>query len=160
MPTKQDGICRIVSQNINCIGIDVVTNPKLHTAKEWIYHNEVDICGWQEIGVAQHLLQRHEKLAERMRDIRHANMRISSSNNRHENIEKFQYGGTAVFAYNMVSHMIYATGSDDTNIGRWSWLLLEGHRDRRVRVISAYNPCRTQLHHFATVYSQRKRYFN
>jgi len=93
IPPKAEGICRIVSQNINCIGIDVVSNPKLHTAKEWLYHNEVDICGWQEIGVAQHLMQRHKKLAERMRDIRHNNIRISSSNNSNEKIEKFQYGG-------------------------------------------------------------------
>ena len=148
MKDKGEGVCRIQS------------NPKIHTAKEWLYHHEVDICGWQEIGIAQHLMQRHEKLAERVRDMRHGNIRMSSSNNRIVNIEKFQYGGTAIFAYNLLSNMAYATGADDTNLGRWSWLLLEGHQGRRVRVISAYNPCRTRLNHFATVYSQQKIYFN
>ena len=83
-------------------------------------------------------------------------MRMCSGNNNHEKIEKFQYGGTAIFAYNFISHMVRATGVDDTQLGRWSWLQLEGHRGKRVRVISAYNPCRTPLSHFATVYSQQK----
>ena len=45
MKDKGEGVCRIVSQNKNCIGIDAVSNPKIHTAKEWLYHHEVDICG-------------------------------------------------------------------------------------------------------------------
>jgi len=56
---KNNDKCRIISHNINCIGINTITNPKLNTAKEWIYANEVDICGWQEIGVGQHMMQRH-----------------------------------------------------------------------------------------------------
>ena len=72
-------------------------------------------------------MQRHEKLVERMRDMRHSHIRMSSSKNRNENIEKIQYGGTAIFAYNLLSNMVYATGADDTNLGRWSWLLLEGY---------------------------------
>lgn len=157
---KQDGICRIVSHNINCIGVDTFYNSKLHNIKEWLYQQEVDICGWQEVGVAQHMLQRHEKLSERMRDIRRTNIRMCSSNNKHETIDRFQYGGTAIFAFDYMSHMVRGSGVDPTELGRWSWLQLEGHKSRRVRVISAYNPCRTSFQHFATVYSQHKRYFN
>jgi len=59
----------------------------------------------------------------------------------------------------MSANMTRATGIDDTGLGRWSWLQLEGYNNRRVRVVSAYNPCRTRTHQFATVYSQQKRYF-
>ena len=157
---KDDGTCRIVSYNINCIGVDTFTNSKHNTVKDWLFQNSIDICGWQEVGVAQHMLQRHEKLAERMRDMRRKNIRMCTANNKNETIDRFQYGGTAVFAFDHISHMVRAAASDDTELGRWCWLQLEGHRGRRVRVISAYNPCRTSLHSFATVYSQQKRYFN
>lgn len=55
--------------------------------------------------------------------------------------------------------MTKSSGVDDSGLGRWSWLLLEGHRQNKVRVISAYNPCRTQPNQLHTVYSQHKRYF-
>ena len=47
----------------------------------------------------------------------------------------------------------------ETGLGRWSRLQLEGHNNRRMRVISAYNPCRTSTSQFATVYAQQNRYF-
>lgn len=55
--------------------------------------------------------------------------------------------------------MTKSTGVDERGLGRWSWLMLEGHRKNKVRVISAYNPCRTQPNQLHTVYSQHKRYY-
>ena len=156
---KHEDMCRIVSHNINCVGLEIVGNYKFTRAKEWLYNAQVDICGWQEVGLAQHLFQRHERLAERMRDSRRSHLRISSANNHHESMEKFQYGGTAIFAFDDLAHMIRASGADDRGLGRWSWLQFEGHRNKRVRCISAYNPCRSPLNHYSTVYSQHKRYF-
>ena len=106
------------------------------------------------------MLKRHERLAERLRDPRRDSMRIGSSSNKHESVDKFQYGGTAVLAYDYLSHMVRSSGADETGLGRWSFLQLEGHKGKRVRIISAYNPCRTPTHHYNTVYSQHKRYFN
>ena len=40
---KQEGVCRIVSQNINCIGIAINGNYKEHMLKEWMWHNSIDI---------------------------------------------------------------------------------------------------------------------
>ena len=160
MEDKDDCICQITSLNINCIGVNTNENYKINTLREWLFHNNVDICGLQEVGVAEHMLKRHEKLAERLRDMRRNNMRISTTSNRHETIDKFQYGGTALFAYDNMAQMVRASGSDNTGLVRWSFLQMEGHRNRKVRMISAYNPCRTPTHHYATVYSQQKRYYN
>ena len=157
---KQHGICRIVSQNINCIGIRTNNIYKTSTLKDWLHQNEVDICGLQETGIAQHMFQQHERLAERMRDHRRENIRMCSANNTHESIERLQYGGTAVFAYDYMSHLVKSSGTDDTGLGRWCLLKLEGHRSKIIRIISAYNPCRTPVHHYATVYAQHKRYCN
>lgn len=150
---------RIISNNIGCIGVDAVVNSKQQSLKDWLVQYEVDLVGWQEIGLAQHMIQKHERLAERMRDYRRKQIRISSSNNRHESIDKFQWGGTAVIAFDTLANMTRASGADETGLGRWSWLQLEGHNNHRIRVISAYNPCRTSTKQFATVYAQHKRYF-
>ena len=68
-------------------------------------------------------------------------------------------GGAAVMSFDLLANMTKSTGVDDTGLGRRSWLRLEGHRQNYVRVVSAYNPCRTQIYQFHTVYSQHKRYF-
>ena len=128
--------------------------------KERLLQKNVDICGLQETGIAQHMLKRHEKIAERMQDHCWDNIHMNSTNNRHESVEKLQFGGTAVFAYDFISHLVRSSGADETGLGRWCWIKLEGHRKKRVRIISAYNPCRSPEHHYSTVYAQHKRYFN
>ena len=87
---KEDGICRIVSQNVGCLGVSMFSNNKMRTVKEWLINNQVDICGWQEISFANHLLPRHDRLAERLRDRRWQAVRTSTSSNTHDDIDKFQ----------------------------------------------------------------------
>lgn len=159
MCTKEPHVYRFVSNNIGCLGVDSFGNTKQNCLKDWLVRHEVDLVAWQEIGLAQHMIQKHERLSERLRDHRRKQIRVASSNNRHESIEKFQWGGTAVIAYDTLANMTRSSGADEDGLGRWSWLLLEGYNDRKVRVVSAYNPCRTRSTQFATVYSQQRRYF-
>jgi len=156
---KEEGIVRIASQNVNCIGIAPEINPKQDHAKNWILQNEVDILGWQETGVAFHLLPRRKRLSERMRDIRWNKFRISASNNKHENAEVFQYGGTAVMAFDEAAHRVHTTGSDSTGLGRWSWILFQGRNNHYTRIISAYVPCKSASEQGRTVYNQHRRFF-
>ena len=159
MKGKDKETYRIASNNIGCLGLETIGNHKQYRLKDWIVKAEVDLLGIQEVGLAFHMFQKHERLAERMRDYRRNQIRCVAANNKHESIDKFQWGGTAIVAYDMLANMTRATGIDDTGLGRWSWVQLEGYNNRRVRVVSAYNPCRTRTHQFATVYSQQKRYF-
>jgi len=108
---------RIVSNNIGCIGIESIANSKQNSLKDWLARNEVDIVGWQEIGLAQHMIQKHERLAERMRDYHRKQIRVSSANNRHESVDKFQWGGTAVIAFDTLANMTRASGADETGLG-------------------------------------------
>jgi len=156
---KEEGVIRIASQNVNCIGIAAEVNPKQDYAKNWIIQNEVDIVGWQETGVAFHLLPRRKRLSERMRDIRWNKFRISASNNKHENVEISQYGGTAVMAFDEAAHRVHSTGSDSTGLGRWSWILFQGRNNHYTRIISAYVPCKSANDQGRTVYNQHRRFF-
>ena len=120
---KQDGNIRIVSQNINCLGIKAKNNSKQERLINWLIQNEIDIIGLQEVGIAFHLVPPHLKLKERIQDPRWNKIRICNSNNKHENINRFQYGGTAVATFNEAVHRVKATGHDFTGLGRWSWIL-------------------------------------
>ena len=157
---KEEGTIRIASQNVNCIGVSTEMNHKQELAKDWIFQHSVDIIGWQETGVAFHTLPMRKRLAHRMKDIRWDKMRISSANNKHENIATFQYGGTSVMAFNAAAHRVKATGADKSGLGRWSWILFEGKHKHYTRVISAYVPCKSTTDRMQTVYNQQKRYFS
>ena len=156
---KEEGNIRIVNQNINCLGISSYNNQKEVLAKNWLIQNNVDIAGWQEIGIAFHLLPRSKRLHARMQDIRWNKIRVSAANNKHEQNEISQYGGTAVIAVDEAAHRIKATGCDSTGLGRWSWILFEGRSNHLTRIISAYVPCRSTDDRRHTVYNQQKRYF-
>ena len=148
-----------MSQNVNCIGVSQYHNHKIEYAKNWLLQHDVDIAGWQETGVAFHTLPRRKRLSERMKDIRWNKFRISSSNNKHESIDTFQYGGTAVMTFEEVAHRVKATGGDTTGLGRWSWILYEGKNNHKTRIISAYVPCKTSNDKSQSVYNQHKRFF-
>ena len=156
---KESNHIRIVSQNINCLGVKPKNNPKQERLLNWLIQNEIDIIGWQELGIAFHMLPSNQRLYERIKDPRWAKVRISSSNNRHETIERFQYGGTAVATFDEAAHRVKVTGGDTTGLGRWSWILFEGRNKFFTRIISAYVPCKTADDKRKTVYNQQKRHF-
>lgn len=159
MPLKSPDEYRIVCHTIDCLGVQATCNHKQKNINDWFVRNEVDVVGWQEVGIVHHLFPKHERLSERLRDYRRRQIRVASANNKHENIDRFQRGGTAVVAYDAIANMSRSSGADESGLGRWSWIQLEGHNDRRVLVISAYNPCCTKTSQFATVHSQQKRHF-
>lgn len=157
--SKHHVVLRLVGQNIGCLGVRTFANQTQEQGKEWLLDNHVDICCWQELDLSLHMLKHHEKLNERMRDSRWSKIRLSSSNNKHESIEKLQFVGTMVMAVNEAASRAHASGVDETGLGRWSWILFEGNNKYRTRVISAYVPCKPATRNDATVYMQHKRYF-
>ena len=158
MTALEDDSMRLVSLNINNIGIQSYNNSKQDMLKNWIYENEVSIIGLQEVGVAMHLVPKYDRLQERMRDLRWKKIKISQANNTNENVEKSQYGGTAIIAYDEAAARASArNGVDNTGLGRWSWMSFEGKQNHKTRIISAYNPCKS--YGDETVYMQHKRYF-
>ena len=156
---KKCGHIRIISQNISCLGVSHPINHKQDQAKDWLLRHNVDIAGWQETGVAFHTLPLHQRLPSRINDTRWKKVRVTSYNNRHENVKKFQYGGTAMLAFNESAHRIKQSGGDPTGLGRWSWILFEGKHQYQTRIISAYVPCKTSDDNRQSVYNQHKRYF-
>ena len=159
MKSKSEETIRLTGQNIGCLGIRTFGNQKQDAGKEWLIKNSVDICCWQELGIAHHMMKHQDRIRERMKDHRWSRTRVCASNNKHESIDKLQFGGTMVMAVNSVAARVHASGADELGLGRWTWLLFEGHNGYRTRVISAYIPCKQHLNKDVTVYSQQARYF-
>jgi hypothetical protein len=95
--------------------------------------------------------------------------RISVGFNKNENHSRCVPGGTMVATFSRLSSYIIDTGTDPTNLGRWSWILVVSG-DHRTRIVSAYQPNRLQkrpklvtengkMIGRGTVAAQHKRYF-
>jgi len=161
MGQKKDGMIRIISQNIGCLGINSKSNPKQDTAIEWIHQNEIDVVGWQEVGISFDMLKGHESFYERIRDSRWKKRRVTQSNNIHEKNDAFQWGGTSLIAIDEAASRVSECTKDATGLGRWCTMLFEGKHKHKVRIVSAYNPCKTSdVEKLHTVYNQHRRYFN
>lgn len=119
----------------------------------------IDVIGWAEIRIAWQKCKSDQKLYSRFKDLRWRHFKSVTSNNKREAFSVRQFGGTATIAVNECANRVTCSGADETGLGRWSWLLIEGKHDIKVRIITAYNPCKTSSTRPATVYAQQKRYF-
>ena len=158
MKPKHSDHIRLIGQNIGCLGVRSFGNQKQEQGKNWLIQNNVDICCRQEIVISLHMLKHQERIQERMKDYRWSKTRMSTANNKHESIDKLQFGGTVTMAVNEVAARVHASGADERGLGRWTWLLFEGHNNYKTRIISAYVPCKPATKNDATVYQQQSRY--
>ena len=76
---------------------------------------------------------------------------MSSSNNKHQRINIFQYGGTAVATFDEAVHRVKSTGGDTTCLSRWSWIPFEGQNMYFTRIIFEYIPCKSSDNRRKTV---------
>ncbi len=82
-----------------------------------------------------------------------------ASHNKTERIQRDQIGGTAISGVGRICDVIQEVGSDDTGLGRWSWISLHGGTTT-TRIISAYLPRKPNRNSRGrTVWEQHKRYF-
>ena len=54
--------------------------------------------------------------------------------------DTIQYGGVGIVATQALAHRIIKTGSDPTNLGRWTWICIQGKEGHNVRIAMAYRP--------------------
>ena len=66
-------------------------------------------------------------------------LRSVSSSNTAERLESNHLpGGTAIVTTNTLGGYIKCTGKDYRNLGRWSWMQVEGEAGHRTRIVQAY----------------------
>jgi hypothetical protein len=80
--------------------------------------------------------------------------------NVHENFGKVQQGGTSLIMFGPLTDQLdfNETGKDDTGLGRWSVMTVQGD-GARTRIVCGYNPCGNNKLNSGTTYQQCMRYF-
>ena len=80
------------------------------------------------------------------------------SHNRHfVTREAHQWGGTGVTTRGKLRYLAAGAGSDESELGRWTWARFRGKAGVMFRVVSIYQPCKN-TRDAGSVYRQHKRW--
>ena len=71
---------------------------------------------------------------------KHTRTAFACNNNEHTT-EK-QQGGTVISMMEYYSPYVEETGTDETGLGRWSWIKLKGNNNLKTMIILPYIPCK------------------
>lgn len=128
--------------------------------KTWIVNKKIDLIGIQEININWYKCKNKDRFCERMKSSAWECIRYSVAHNKHDLQHRHQFGGCITMGVDQITHRISGSGADDRGLGRWSWLLPKGRTNKKVRVITVYQPnmCHDHLHP-GSVYSQHRRYY-
>ena len=82
-----------------------------------------------------------------------------AAHNTTERTNRDQWGGTAITTMGRLTTHVINTGSDNSGLGRWAWVLLSS-REKRTRIVVAYQPCTpARSSKGGTVFEQHQRHF-
>jgi hypothetical protein len=140
--SKISSTVRIGFQNINILTKNKNTT-KSKNMLEFMYKNEFDLWLMSEVGLNWHKVDPQDLWFERIREKfgdQSTRSYMAFNSNEQEIAEPLQYGGTGIFANTEVAHRVISSGQDPEKLGRWTWMLLQGKRGIRIRVVSAYRP--------------------
>jgi exonuclease III len=136
---KETGTLRFAFRNVNSLPA-FAAHSKNDELIQDIRKAQLDIFGMSEININWSRIQACDQLRERFRGCFEAIHLCTSHNLRSDSQDKRQIGGTCMFTNDKTCYRIITSGSDDSKMGRWSWLLLRGQNGVRVRVVTLYRP--------------------
>jgi hypothetical protein len=156
---RPDSVLRIVQQNVG----NLPSNAKASKSRQFIdfiQKSQASVFTSQEIGLCLRKLPDEDQWCERVFG-RLASSSASFAYNSTElaNTSVHQPGGVGVISTDAdVTHRVIQQGRDPTELGRWSWILLEDKQHHRTRIITAYRPCKSSGP--GTVNQQHQRYYH
>ncbi len=153
-PKKAEGTVRRIYENVNGFCNCLCGNKKVERAKEIHDELEVDIPAYCE-----HKLNMKHRMNvngfNRLFKGSEAAIHSIVSHNVHENIGRVQQGGTSMLLFGHLTEQVdhNESGKDDSGIGRWTVITLQGD-GVRTRVVCGYNPCGNSKLNSGTSYQQ------
>ena len=159
-PSKADGVCRLLYENLNGINNRMASNHKLNKAKQLIHDLEADMVAYNE-----HRLNLSNKRNingfKKMFHRGETEIRTLAAHNTHEQeiAGAYQEGGTCLLAYGGIIDQFdrETSGRDESGLGRWVHMAFHGN-NMTTRVICSYSPCYNRNLASGTSYSQQRRY--
>ena len=153
---KSDHNIRLIFQNIRGFGTEKEDSKAEHI-RQFINEHEVDIMAMSEMNVNWRLVGKKNT----MEDITQSwfeHQRVTTAyNQKDRTCDKYQPGGTSLISRGEMALRVMGSGEDTRKIGRWSWQLLRGKDNIKLRIISVYFPCTTRSEGFKTVVLQQQK---
>ena len=137
---KDECELRIITQNANRLSAnkDTTKSRKLFSSIDEL---EADVWISTETGLYWPKVleydQWHERLQEDPKKFRY---QLSYNKNEKEYTEANQQGGTAIKVTEKIAHRVIKRGQDESGLGWWLWVLIQGKHKTLVRIVSAYRP--------------------
>ena len=125
---------RIITQNANRLSAnkDTTKSRKLFSSIDEL---EADVWISTETGLYWPKVleydQWHERLQEDPKKFRY---QLSYNKNEKEYTEANQQGGTAITVTETIAHRVIKRDQDESGLGRWSWVLIQGKHKTLVRI--------------------------
>jgi len=158
---KQEGICRLLYENINGLQSKMANNRKLDKARQIINDLEADIVAYNEIRINWRHRANVNGLGKMFQG-EGTEVRAVAAHNAHGPIDKFQEGGTALLTYGpLIDHLDRGEMERDASgLGRWVIMTFRGANNFVTRVVCGYNPCynNSKIPN-GTVYQQQAQYW-
>ena len=160
--TKQEGVVRIIYENLNGLQARISNNSKLDKAKQIVDELEADIVCYNEHRL--NLAHKDNKSGfSQLFSGGETEVRAVSAHNKHEAriAGRVQEGGTAMLLFGPLiqQYDFEASGKDGSGLGRWVMMVFRGENGLTTRVLVAYNPCYNKNSNSKCTYQQHRRYF-
>jgi hypothetical protein len=155
---RPESVLRIVQQNVT----NLPSNAKASKSRQFIdfiRRSQASVFTSQDIGLCLHKLPDKDQWCERvLGKLTSSSASFAYNLTELTNTSVHQPGGVGVISTDDVTHRVIQRGHDPTELGRWSWILLEGKQHHRTRIITAYRPCKSSGP--GTVNQQHQRYYH
>jgi hypothetical protein len=134
-------------------------NEKVEQARQIHDELEVDMVAYCEHQLNMH----HKKNGNGFNQLFQGGEAVIQSvvaHNVHENVGRIQQGGTSMLLFGHLTEQLdyNETGKDDSGLGRWTVMTLQGD-GVRTRIVCGYNPCGSGKLNSRTTYQQQCRNF-
>ena len=162
LPTGTKGnTIRVVYQNIHR-SIGTKDNPTTNTLLENLHKMEADIFLASETNCNWKTAEFRNNLQRSIRNFWPAHRVAFSSSDVGLELEfhEFLPGGTCTMAFDHLGMRVVKAGEDDSGLGRWSYLTLEGQDGRRLTFITGYRICKGAMRGTTTSCVQQRRVLN
>ncbi len=157
MKSKPDGTFRICFQNIQ----NMPAMGNTSKSKSMIRHikeGEYDVVLMAEVGLYWPHVRVQDTWAERtLFDMPKSTSIFAYNREAPEKRGVRQFGGTGIVTTSEATARVKAKGRDLTNMGRWTWVLLQGKEGHNTICVSAYRPV-VNVARLGSVYQQQLRW--
>ena len=137
---NKEGVVRLAFQNVQGFGFDKRAR-KFKSIYQFIKKYSVDMIGMAEANTFWPKVKMTSRLYERTKEWFEARYLKVGYNSNDTDPPRSQPGGVATMTIDKLSYKVAASGEDPKNLGRWTWIRLQGKNNRHLRVATLYRPC-------------------